>query len=91
MVAIFVCNENLSCLPPVFLNLPLQGIDCFIYVMIFIFCVLQVTIEYFHLLQTITAPIPVQVCNIRPKKKICVFTVACQKNKGSVGINFFFF
>jgi phosphoserine aminotransferase len=27
--------------------------------------------------------------NIRPKKK-CVFTVACQKNLGSVGINFFF-
>jgi hypothetical protein len=75
VVAIFVCNENLSCLPPVILNLPLQGIDCFIYVMIFIFCVLQVTIEYFHLLQTITAPIPVQVCNIRPKKKyVCLLS-----------------
>lgn len=67
MVTIFVCNEILSCLPPVILNLPLQCIDCFIYVIIFIFCVLQVTIDYFHLLQTLTAPIPVQVCNIALK------------------------
>jgi hypothetical protein len=29
--------------------------------------------------------------HIRPKKNICVFTVTCQKNIGSVGINFFFF
>jgi hypothetical protein len=29
--------------------------------------------------------------NVRPKKNICVFTVTCQKNLGSVGINFFFF
>jgi hypothetical protein len=28
---------------------------------------------------------------VRPKKNICVFTVPCQKNLGSVGINFFFF
>ena len=28
---------------------------------------------------------------IRPKKNICVFTVTCQKNLGSVGINFFFY
>ena len=27
---------------------------------------------------------------VRPKKNICVFTVTCQKNLGSVGINFFF-
>ena len=26
----------------------------------------------------------------RPKKNICVFTVTCQKNLGSVGINYFF-
>jgi len=40
MVAIFVCNETLSCLPPVILNLPLQGIDCFIYVIdIHILCI----------------------------------------------------
>ena len=26
---------------------------------------------------------------IRPKKNICVFTVTCQKNQGSVGIKFF--
>jgi hypothetical protein len=25
------------------------------------------------------------------KKKICVFTVACQQNLGSVGSNFFFY
>ena len=25
---------------------------------------------------------------VRPKKNICVFTVTCQKNLGSVGINF---
>jgi hypothetical protein len=29
--------------------------------------------------------------NIRQKKKICVFTVTCQQNLGSVGIFFFFF
>ena len=28
---------------------------------------------------------------IRPKKNICVFTVTCQKNLGSVGRDFFFF
>jgi hypothetical protein len=28
---------------------------------------------------------------IRPNKKICVFTVTCQTNIGSVGINYFFF
>ena len=27
----------------------------------------------------------------KPKKNICVFTVTCHKNLGSVGINFFFF
>ena len=29
--------------------------------------------------------------NLRPNQKICVFTVTCQKNLGSVGINIFFF
>ena len=38
---------------------------------------------YFHLLST------VQV-TVRPKKKICVFTVTFKKNLGSVGIHFFF-
>ena len=28
---------------------------------------------------------------IRPKKNICVFTVTCQKNLGSVGRDIFFF
>ena len=28
---------------------------------------------------------------IRPKKNICVFTVTCQKNRGSVGRDSFFF
>ena len=28
---------------------------------------------------------------VRPKKNICVFIATCQKNLGSVGINFFFF
>ena len=28
--------------------------------------------------------------NVRPKKNICVFTVTCQKNLGSVGLDYFF-
>jgi hypothetical protein len=28
---------------------------------------------------------------LRPKKNICVFTVTCQKNLGSVGQDYFFF
>ena len=28
---------------------------------------------------------------LRPNKQICVFMVTCQKNLGSVGINFLFF
>ena len=39
---------------------------------------------YFHLFST------VQV-SVRPKKIICVVMVTCQKNLGSVDINFFFF
>ena len=31
-----------------------------------------------------------QLC-IRPKKNICVFTVTCQKNLGSVGRHYYFF
>ena len=31
-----------------------------------------------------------QLC-IRPKKNICVFTVTCQKNLGSVGRHYFFY
>ena len=40
--------------------------------------------SHFELLGT------VMVMIVRPKKNICVFTVTCQKNLGSVGINFFF-
>jgi hypothetical protein len=29
--------------------------------------------------------------NVRPKINICVFTVTCQKNLGSVGLDYFFF
>ena len=30
------------------------------------------------------------IFQLRPKKNICVFTVTCQKNLGSVGRDFFF-
>ena len=29
--------------------------------------------------------------DIRPKKKICVFTVTCQKNLGSVGRDYYYY
>ena len=31
-----------------------------------------------------------RICGIRPNKKICVFTVTCQKNLGSVRLHLFF-
>ena len=30
------------------------------------------------------------ISNVRPKKNICVFTVTCQKNLGSVGRDYYF-
>ena len=46
---------------------------------------------YSKILGLISNNRPIIVRGIRPKKNICVFTVTCQKNLGSVGINFFFF
>jgi hypothetical protein len=67
---------------------------CTMYISLTIFCTMYISLTiflfrsgiafYFHLFST------VQV-TVRPRKKICVFMVACQKNLGSVGIKFFFF
>ena len=56
---------------------------CTMYISLTIFLFRSGIAFYFHLFST------VQV-TVRPKKKY-VFMVTCQKNLGSVGINFFFF
>ena len=56
---------------------------CTMYISLTIFLFRSGIAFYFHLFST------VQI-TVRPKKK-CVFMVTCQKNLGSVGINFLFF